>query len=45
MAILNDPAATDPVCIKSPHHAALAAAAEDDGASQAREFIYRSAPA
>ena len=45
MAILGDPAATDPVCVKSPHHAALAAAAEADAASGDTDFIYRSVPA
>jgi pyrroloquinoline quinone biosynthesis protein E len=29
MAIAGDPAATDPVCIKSPHHAQMRALAED----------------
>jgi pyrroloquinoline quinone biosynthesis protein E len=42
LAILGDPAATDPVCVKSPHRPALVAAAEA-GADVA--FTYRAAPA
>jgi pyrroloquinoline quinone biosynthesis protein E len=41
MAVTGDPAATDPVCSKSSHHAALVAAAEADGAAPAEAFAYR----
>jgi pyrroloquinoline quinone biosynthesis protein E len=44
MALAGDPAATDPVCSKSPHHAALVAAAEKDGAVTDAELTYRVAP-
>lgn len=40
MAILGDPAATDPACEKSPHHAALLASAEEYSAADA-ELVYR----
>jgi PqqA peptide cyclase len=41
MAIAGDPAATDPVCSKSPLHAAVVAAAEADGEAEPGEFTYR----
>jgi len=44
MAFAGDPAATDPVCSKSPHHAALAAAAEADSAVTDAEMTYRVTP-
>ena len=44
MAILGDPAATDPTCSKSPHNAALRASAEADAGSDVA-LIHRSAPA
>jgi pyrroloquinoline quinone biosynthesis protein E len=43
LAIAGDAAATDPVCSKSPHNAALRAAAEADAASGAA-LIHRVAP-
>jgi pyrroloquinoline quinone biosynthesis protein E len=45
MALAGDPAATDPVCSKSPLHAALAAAAEADAAAEPGGFTYRRMPA
>jgi pyrroloquinoline quinone biosynthesis protein E len=45
MALAGDAAATDPVCSKSPLHAALAAAAEADGAAEPAPFTYRRMPA
>ncbi|MHA6345998.1 pyrroloquinoline quinone biosynthesis protein PqqE [Roseivivax sp. CAU 1761] len=44
MAILGDPGATDPVCIKSPHHGALEVAAETFAHADAADLIYRGAP-
>ncbi|MCH8168584.1 MAG: pyrroloquinoline quinone biosynthesis protein PqqE [Proteobacteria bacterium] len=44
MAIAGDAAATDPTCSKSPHNAALRAAAEADAVSGAA-LIYRESPA
>ncbi|MBA3040536.1 MAG: pyrroloquinoline quinone biosynthesis protein PqqE [Rhizobiaceae bacterium] len=41
MALAGDAAATDPVCIRSPLHAALAAAAEEDGEAEPGPFVYR----
>ncbi len=44
MAMAGDAAATDPVCSKSPHHAALVAAAEADAtAGDDIPFVYRAA--
>ena len=43
MALAGDAAATDPVCIKSPLHAAVAEAAERDASAQA-ELVYREGP-
>jgi len=44
MAVTGDPAATDPVCVKSPHRAALQAMAERDAAEQDAPLIYRVSP-
>jgi len=44
MAMTGDPAATDPVCVKSPHHARLAAEAEADAEADEAEFVYRVSP-
>ena len=44
MAILGDPAATDPTCSKSPHNAALRVSAEADAGSDVA-LIHRAAPA
>ncbi len=44
MALLGDPAATDPVCIKSPHHLALRARAEAHAAAIEAPLLYRTAP-
>ena len=43
MAIVGDPAATDPVCIKSPHRDALTAQADAHAAASA-DLVYRTAP-
>jgi pyrroloquinoline quinone biosynthesis protein E len=45
MALAGDPAATDPVCSKSPLHAALVAAAEADADAAPGAFTYRRMPA
>ncbi len=44
MALTGDAAATDPVCVKSPHHARLARDAEDFADSGAVELSYRREP-
>ncbi len=44
MAIVGDAGATDPVCIKSPHHMALQAQAEDHAAQGDIPFVHRTAP-
>ncbi|EAU47076.1 pyrroloquinoline quinone biosynthesis protein PqqE [Salipiger bermudensis] len=44
MALAGDPAATDPVCIKSPHHVDLQARADAHAAAEYAALIYRSAP-
>ena len=44
MAIVGDPAATDPVCIKSPHHGALQVQADAHAAAIDAPFVYRVAP-
>ncbi|MEO1495222.1 MAG: pyrroloquinoline quinone biosynthesis protein PqqE [Pseudomonadota bacterium] len=44
MALAGDAAATDPVCSKSPHHAALVAAAEADSQRTQTELVYRETP-
>ncbi|MCR9255434.1 MAG: pyrroloquinoline quinone biosynthesis protein PqqE [Alphaproteobacteria bacterium] len=41
MAVLGDPAATDPVCSKSPHHQDLVAKAIADGDAAESDFTYR----
>lgn len=45
MAIVGDANATDPVCIKSPHHGALQAQADTHAAQDDAELVYRVAPA
>lgn len=45
MAMAGDAAATDPVCVKSPHHGALVAAAEADAAVADAALHYRAQPA
>lgn len=44
MAIVGDAAATDPVCIKSPHHGALQAQADTHAAQGDAPLIYREMP-
>ncbi|WP_417742530.1 pyrroloquinoline quinone biosynthesis protein PqqE [Salipiger sp.] len=44
MALAGDPAATDPVCIKSPHHVDLQARAEAHAAADGAALVYRAAP-
>ncbi|MEO3415150.1 pyrroloquinoline quinone biosynthesis protein PqqE [Roseovarius sp. CAU 1744] len=44
MAIVGDAAATDPVCIKSPHHGTLQAKAEAFSHNDTAGMIHRSAP-
>ncbi|MBW8285277.1 MAG: pyrroloquinoline quinone biosynthesis protein PqqE, partial [Rhizobium sp.] len=41
MALAGDATATDPVCIRSPLHAALVAAADADGEAEPGPFVYR----
>ncbi|MEO1067012.1 MAG: pyrroloquinoline quinone biosynthesis protein PqqE, partial [Pseudomonadota bacterium] len=41
MAVIGDASATDPVCIKSPHHQALQDQANDHAAKADAPFIYR----
>ena len=41
MALAGDAAATDPVCIRSPLHASLTAAADEDGEAEPGPFVYR----
>ncbi|WP_299821310.1 pyrroloquinoline quinone biosynthesis protein PqqE [uncultured Jannaschia sp.] len=43
MAIVGDPDATDPVCIKSPHRAALTRQADAHAAAEA-DLVYRAMP-
>jgi len=45
LALAGDAAATDPACELSPHHAALAAAAERESAGAVPDFVYRRMPA
>lgn len=45
MAVAGDPAATDPVCSKSPLHARLVAEAEADAEASDAPFTYRRLPA
>ena len=44
MAIVGDAAATDPVCIKSPHHGTLQAKADAFSHNDTAGMIHRSAP-
>ncbi len=44
MAVIGDPAATDPVCIKSPHHESLQTQASAFSAQDDAPLIYREAP-
>ena len=44
MAIIGDPAATDPVCIKSPHHGSLQSQAEVFSEQDDAPLVYRQAP-
>jgi pyrroloquinoline quinone biosynthesis protein E len=44
MALAGDPAATDPVCSKSPMHQALVDAAERDAAATDADLTYRTSP-
>jgi pyrroloquinoline quinone biosynthesis protein E len=41
MAILGDPNATDPVCIKSPYHGALQVQADTHASQTDAQFVYR----
>lgn len=44
MAVVGDANATDPVCIKSPHHGALQAEADAFSHNDEADLIYRTAP-
>lgn len=44
MALVGDPAATDPVCVKSPHHGRVQELAEAFSAGSQAEFVYRKMP-
>lgn len=44
MAIAGDPAATDPVCVKSPLHAKMTDLAEAFSSDDAAELVYRISP-
>lgn len=44
MALVGDASATDPVCVKSPHHQALQDQANQHAASVDAPFVYRVAP-
>ncbi|MEE3361273.1 MAG: pyrroloquinoline quinone biosynthesis protein PqqE [Pseudomonadota bacterium] len=44
MAIVGDASATDPVCIKSPHHGALQAQADAHASVADAPLVYREAP-
>ncbi|SMX32333.1 pyrroloquinoline quinone biosynthesis protein PqqE [Actibacterium lipolyticum] len=44
MALLGDPAATDPVCVKSPRHEVVAQLAEGFSSSGSDELSYRAQP-
>ncbi|MGK7755756.1 MULTISPECIES: pyrroloquinoline quinone biosynthesis protein PqqE [unclassified Roseovarius] len=44
MAIVGDPAATDPVCIKSPHHGALQTKADTHASNTEAPLVYRTMP-
>ena len=43
LALAGDAAATDPVCWKSPLHAAVAAVAQAESSAAAETFVYRGA--
>ncbi len=45
MAITGDAAQTDPVCVKSPYHAALQTQADRHASTDDAELVYRVAPA
>ncbi len=45
MAIVGDAAATDPVCIKSPHHKKLQQSADEHAARDDAPLVYRLSPA
>ncbi len=44
MAVLGDPDATDPVCVKSPHHGALQVQADAFAESGSEALVYREMP-
>ncbi|MFD1343084.1 pyrroloquinoline quinone biosynthesis protein PqqE [Litorisediminicola beolgyonensis] len=44
MALSGDAAATDPVCIKSPHHGELQARAAAHASHEGSDLVYRTAP-
>lgn len=44
MAIAGDPAATDPVCVKSPEHAKMVELAESFSQQDNAELVYRKSP-
>jgi pyrroloquinoline quinone biosynthesis protein E len=44
MAVLGDPAATDPVCVKSPHHKALQRQADGHAAQTDAPLVHRGQP-
>ena len=44
MALLGDPAATDPVCVKSPHHGVLQESANTYAARDDAPLVYRGFP-
>ena len=44
MAVLGDPSATDPVCVKSPHHKALQQQADTHAAQSDAPLVYRGQP-
>lgn len=44
LAIVGDAAATDPVCIKSPHHGALQGQADAHAAHKDAQLVYRKSP-
>ncbi|ETX28672.1 pyrroloquinoline quinone biosynthesis protein PqqE [Roseivivax isoporae] len=44
MALVGDAAATDPVCVKSPHHGALQARAAGHASAEDAALTYREAP-
>ncbi|MGB3246605.1 MAG: pyrroloquinoline quinone biosynthesis protein PqqE [Sulfitobacter sp.] len=44
MAIVGDASATDPVCVKSPHHGALQTQADTHAAQESANLTYRAQP-